>query len=71
MQGLFSGRISSAFQLSWEAAMGVAGLPGEMPMGPGPRDLLSHPRKPALRPPSLTCKWVIFLSMFMGDVTQF
>lgn len=34
-----------------------------MPTDPGPE---------ALRPLLLlTCKWVMFLSMFMGDVTQF
>lgn len=32
----------------------------------GPR-----PQTPATTPPSLTCRWVMFLSMFMGDVTQF
>lgn len=32
----------------------------------GPR-----PQRPATAPPSLTCRWVMFLSMFMGDVTQF
>lgn len=40
---------------------------GKHPWTPGPKG----PPRPPHPPAPLTCKWVMFLSMFMGDVTQF
>lgn len=48
----------------WEAATRALGPLGTL----GPTAV---PRGQDHLPPPPTCRWVMFLSMFMGDVTQF
>lgn len=56
-EGKDRGRATAALRAPLPAAQAALGA----------AEATSHSRAP----PPLTCRWVMFLSMFMGDVTQF